>query len=76
MQIEALLDSNAFVGFIDKELIQQHHNLTLVENATLVVVEVINGQNLSLGPVTHETKVLMVTIGSHSSKLFSMSSYL
>jgi hypothetical protein len=42
-----------------------------VEKMTLVVVEMINGQNLSSGPITHETKVLTVTIGSYSSKIVS-----
>jgi hypothetical protein len=33
-----------------------------VENNTLVLVEVINGQSLSSGPITYETKALDVTI--------------
>jgi hypothetical protein len=41
----------------------------LVKKATLVAVEVINGWNLSLGLVMHETKVLTVTIGSHNNKV-------
>jgi hypothetical protein len=40
-----------------------------VKNNTLVLVEIIDGRNLSLGPVTHETKPLNVTISSHTSKV-------
>jgi len=41
----------------------------LVDKATLVVVEVIDGWNLSSRPITHETKALMVIIGSNSNKV-------
>jgi hypothetical protein len=34
-----------------------------------VLIEVIDGQSFSLGPVTHETKPLDVTIGSHTNKV-------
>jgi hypothetical protein len=40
-----------------------------MENNTLVPVEVINGQSLSSRLVTHETKPIDVTIGSHTSKV-------
>jgi hypothetical protein len=40
-----------------------------VEKNTLMLIEVIDGQNLSLRPVTHETKPLSVTIGSHTIKV-------
>jgi hypothetical protein len=33
------------------------------------VVEVIDGQSFSSRPITHETKPLDVTIGSHTSKV-------
>jgi hypothetical protein len=36
---------------------------------TLVAMEVINGQSLSLGLVTHETKALDIIIGTHTSKV-------
>ncbi len=36
---------------------------------TPVVIEMIDGWNLFLGPIMHETKVLMVIIGSHSNKV-------
>jgi hypothetical protein len=36
---------------------------------TQVLVEVINGQSFSSRPITHETKPLDVTIGSHISKV-------
>jgi len=51
-----------------KELVQQY-KLVLVEKNTLVPIEVIDGRSLSLGLVTHETKPLNVTIGSHTSKV-------
>jgi len=51
-----------------KELVQQY-KLVLVEKNTLVLIEVIDGRSLSLGLVTHETKPLNVTIGSHTSKV-------
>jgi hypothetical protein len=40
-----------------------------VEKTTLVAIEVINGQNLSSRPITHETKALTIIIGSHSNKV-------
>jgi hypothetical protein len=43
--------------------------LTLVENNTLMLVEVIDGRSLSIGPITHETKALGVTIGYHTNKV-------
>jgi hypothetical protein len=36
---------------------------------TQVLVEVIDGHSVLLGPVTHETKPLDVTIGSHINKV-------
>ncbi len=45
------------------------YKLALVEKNTLMLIEVIDGQNLSLGPVTHETKPLNVIIGSHTIKV-------
>jgi hypothetical protein len=41
----------------------------LVEKVTPVAVGVIDGQNLSLRPIMHETKVLTVIIGSHNNKV-------
>jgi hypothetical protein len=67
MQTQTLLDSRAYACFIGKELIQ--HNLALLENATPMAVEAIDGQNFFLGPVMHETKALMVTNGSHSNNV-------
>jgi hypothetical protein len=68
MWTQTFLDLGASVCFIDKGLVRQH-NLTLVKKVTLVIIEVINGWSLSLGPIMHETKVLMVIIGSHNSKV-------
>jgi hypothetical protein len=40
-----------------------------MEKSTLVLVEVIDGQSLSSGPITHETKALGVTNCCHISKV-------
>jgi hypothetical protein len=40
-----------------------------VEKNTEVLVEVIDGQSFSSKPITHETKPLDVTIGSHTNKV-------
>jgi hypothetical protein len=39
-----------------------------------MAVKMIDGRNLFSGPITHETKMLMVTIGSHSNKVVFKSS--
>jgi hypothetical protein len=43
--------------------------MILVKKNTPVVVEVINGQNICLGLVTHETKALDINIEMHTSKV-------
>jgi hypothetical protein len=53
--------------FINKELVQ--HKFSLVKKVTLVIVEVIYNQNLSLELVTHKTKVLKITIELHHNKI-------
>jgi hypothetical protein len=63
-----LLDFGVFACFVDKELVQQH-KLALVEKITLVEVEVIDNCSFFSRLVTHETKALEITIGSHSSKV-------
>jgi hypothetical protein len=40
-----------------------------VEKSKPMLVEVIDGRNLSSRPITHETKPLNVTIGSHTNKV-------
>jgi hypothetical protein len=40
-----------------------------VKKITPMAVEVIDGQNLFSSPMMHETKVLKITIGSHTSKV-------
>jgi hypothetical protein len=62
-----LLDSSVSTCFVNKELVQQH-KLALVKKITLVEVEVIDNCSFSSIPMTHETKALEITIGSHSSK--------
>ncbi len=68
METQTLLDSNASTCFIDNELMWQYM-LVIVKKNTLVLIEVIDGRNLSSRPLTHETKPLNVTIGSHTSKV-------
>jgi hypothetical protein len=43
--------------------------MALMEKNTRVLVKVIDGQKISSRPITHETKPLDVTIGSHTSKV-------
>jgi hypothetical protein len=43
--------------------------VALVKKSTPVSVEIIDGRSFSLGPITHETKPLNVTISSHTSKV-------
>jgi hypothetical protein len=40
-----------------------------MENNTPMLIEVIDGWNLSSRPITHETKPLDVAIGSHTNKV-------
>ncbi len=68
MWTQTLFDLGASTCFINKELVWQH-NLALVEKMTPLVVEVIDGHNLSSKLITHETKTLIIIIGSHSSKV-------
>jgi hypothetical protein len=70
----APFDSGASACFIDKKLVRQH-NLALVEKVTPMAIEVINCQNLFSRSITHETKMLTVTIESHSNKVVLMSSH-
>jgi hypothetical protein len=53
---------------MDKEPLQQY-KLALVEKNTQVLVQSIDGRNLSSKLITHETKPLNVTIGPHTSKV-------
>jgi hypothetical protein len=68
IKTQALFDFGASMCFVDKELVQQH-KLALVKKVTQVGVEVINDQNFSSKPMTHETNVLEITIRSHFSKV-------
>jgi hypothetical protein len=65
---QTLFDYGASMCFVDKELVQQH-KLALVKKVTQVGVEVINNHNFSSRLMTHETKVLEITIKSHFSKV-------
>jgi hypothetical protein len=40
-----------------------------VAKSTLVPIKIIDGRNLSLKPITHETKALNITIDSHTNKV-------
>jgi hypothetical protein len=53
---------------MDKELMQKY-KWALMEKNTQVFVEVNNGQSFSSRLITHETKPLDVTIGSHTNKV-------
>jgi hypothetical protein len=68
MKTEALFDSSASTCFIDKELVHQH-KLPLVKKINANGVEVIDDWNLSSKLMTHETKALEITIGSHINKV-------
>jgi len=68
IKTQALFDFGASMCFVDKELVQQH-KLTLVKKITPIGIEIINDHNLSSRPMTHETKVLEITIRSHSNKV-------
>jgi len=43
--------------------------LALVKKVALIEVEVIDNHSFSSRPMTHETKALEITIGSHSSNV-------
>ncbi len=68
METQTLLDFGVSTCFINKELVQQY-KLALVKNNTPVPVEIIDGQSFSSKLITHETKVLDFTIGSHTNKV-------
>ncbi len=53
---------------MDKELVRQY-KLAIMEKNTPMHVEVIDGWSVWLGTITHETKPLYVTIGSHNNKV-------
>jgi len=76
MEAQTVIDFSTLTCFIDKKMVQQY-KLVLVENNALVSIEVINGWNLSLKPVTHETKILDLTISFHTNKvLFNVISFI
>jgi hypothetical protein len=64
----ALLDSRACACFLDKKFTRLH-KIHIVKKLSLVHVEVIDGQPLSFGNVTHETIPLEVKFGNHSSSI-------
>jgi hypothetical protein len=68
MEAWTFLDYGASTCFINKELVWQY-KLALVEKSIPVSIDIIDGWNLSLKPLTHETKALDVTIGSHTNKV-------
>jgi hypothetical protein len=72
METQTLFDCGASTCFMYKKLVQQY-KLALMENNTPMLIEVIDGQSLSLGPITHGTKPLDVAIGPTPTRLFSMS---
>ncbi len=68
MEAQTLFDCGTSTCFMDKELVRQY-KLIIMEKNTLMSIEVIDGQSFSSGQVTHETKPLNVTIGSHTNKV-------
>lgn len=67
MKTQTLFDFNASMCLINKEFIQ--HKCSMVKKVTLVIVKVIYNQSPSLELVTHETKVLKITIELHYNKI-------
>ncbi len=65
MEAQALFDSNTLACFMDKELVQKY-KLALVKKNILMLIEVIDGRNLSSQPITYESKPIDVTIGSRT----------
>jgi hypothetical protein len=68
IKTQELLDYSASTCFVNKELVQQH-KLALVKKVALVEDEAIDDHSFFSRLVTHETKALEITIGSHSSKV-------
>jgi len=68
MQAQTFIDSGALKCFMDKELVWQY-KLVLMEKNTLMLVEIVDGWSFSSKLITHETKPLDVTIGSHTIKV-------
>ncbi len=66
--VKALLDSEAFACFIDKNLVKRH-NLPIVLKKSPVAVEVIDGRPLISGDVIHETKPLDIILEGHRSTI-------
>ncbi len=68
MEAWTFFDYGTSTCSMDKEPLQQY-KLALVEKNTQVLVQSIDGRNLSSKLITHETKPLNVTIGPHTSKV-------
>jgi hypothetical protein len=61
----ALLDFGASACFLDEEFTRLH-KILIVKKLSPLHVEIIDGQPLSSGDVTHKTTPLEVKFGSHS----------
>jgi len=57
MEAPTFFNLNSSTCFIDNELMWQY-KLVLMEKSTLMLVEVIDNRNISLGLITYETKAL------------------
>jgi hypothetical protein len=68
MEAQTLLNFGASTCFMDKELVRQY-KLALMKKSRTMPIKIIDGQSLSSRPITHETKPLHVTIGSHNGKV-------
>ena len=64
--VEALLNSETFVCFINKNFATKH-NIVLVKKGHLAPIKVIDGRPLALGNVVEETKPLEIILGNHIS---------
>jgi len=69
MEAQTFFDSNALACFMYKELVWKYKLAIMEKNTPMPVKMVINGRNLSLRPITYDTKWLDVTISSHTNEV-------
>jgi len=62
--IYALIDSGATSTFIDADLVRKHQ-IPLHELSLPLVLEVVDGRQISSGNITHETTSMQLLIGQH-----------
>jgi IMP cyclohydrolase len=69
MEAKTFFNYGALACYMDKELVWQY-KLVLMEKNTPMLTEVVDGRSFSSRLITHKSKPLDVTIGSHTSKIF------